>query len=643
MKTDILIIGSGPIGATYAKIIAEHKPATKIVMIDLGPKISDKIGQHVKNITDHKAMEEAQILSQGPKKTPYPMISVAERALAVQRGDLSADVLARAGTHLVLDQIADIKNNEMPAISMSTNIGGMGVHWTCACPRPGNEERIPFISASEMYDALDKAEDILSVRQDAFPMNEIGHTILNVLNQTLGTAHSLNREAQPMPLACGKDAEGNRYWTATDTILKDTLNNTNFEIRSETICRKLIHSEGKITGAEIEDLTTGNKEIFEAKIVIVAADALRTPQLLWASGIRPKALGHYLNEHPFIFTFVEITATPAPDGGAKTIKDSSFWQKADPFTYRILKEYSKNMRNNPTKSESIIWELLKDKKLEGFKFRRQHIIGQFIVDFVCLKQNLIIELDGLIHQLPENKISDEQRTQWFNNEGFKVIRFTNNEVESNPDQILDKILTELKKAPPSGAGGAGLVGVFWVPFDAPNHPFHGQIMHMDLSPMKTTVAPPAPDGGAKKSIVGLGWGCLKESNFDDQIVFSEIEKDYLGMPKMTFKYKFSENDLASIEAAKQFQAKVIASFGKEIENGQQTLMPAGSSLHYEGTTRMGAENDGESVCDVYSQVWNFENLFIGGNGVIPIATTSNPTLTSVALAVRSAEKIVEKL
>jgi choline dehydrogenase-like flavoprotein len=141
----------------------------------------------------------------------------------------------------------------------------------------------------------------------------------------------------------------------------------------------------------------------------------------------------------------------------------------------------------------------------------------------------------------------------------------------------------------------------------------------------------------------LGWGCLKEVNFDDQIVFSEIEKDYLGMPKMTFKYKFSENDFASIEAAKQFQAKVIVSFGKEIENGQQTLMPPGSSLHYEGTTRMGAENDGESVCNVYSQVWDFENLFIGGNGVIPMATTSNPTLTSVALAVRSAEKIVEKL
>lgn len=115
------------------------------------------------------------------------------------------------------------------------------------------------------------------------------------------------------------------------------------------------------------------------------------------------------------------------------------------------------------------------------------------------------------------------------------------------------------------------------------------------------------------------------------------------MPKMNFKFRYTENDLASIEAAKVYQKKVVNTFGKEIKDGGQTLMPPGTSLHYEGTTRMGLENDGESVCDTYSQVWNFENLFVGGNGVIPIATTSNPTLVSVALAVRSAEKIVEKL
>jgi pyranose oxidase len=160
---------------------------------------------------------------------------------------------------------------------------------------------------------------------------------------------------------------------------------------------------------------------------------------------------------------------------------------------------------------------------------------------------------------------------------------------------------------------------------------------MDMSPMKTTVSDPS------KHIVGLGWGCLKKINFNDQIVFSETEKDHFGMPKMTFKYKFSDDDFTAIEAAKKFQAKVAALFGKEIKDGQQTLMPPGSSLHYEGTTRMGLRNDGESVCDSFSRVWGFDNLFVGGNGVIPMATTSNPTLTSVAMAVRACGRIIDLL
>ncbi len=517
MNTDILIIGSGPVGATYARLISESKPDAKILMIDAGPKISDKIGQHTKNISDQKAMEKAQILSQGPKKTPYPMISVAERAMAVQRGELSADVLARAGTHLVLDQIEDIKNNEMPSISMSTNIGGMGVHWTCACPTPGNGERIPIIPTHEMDESLAKAREILNVTQEAFPSSPESVTILNILNQTLGTNHSPNRQAQPMPLACKTDEVGNRYWTATDVILGVTMDNPNFEIRSDTICRKLNHENGKVIGAEIENIVSGEKETINAKIVIVAADPLRTPQLLWASNIRPKALGHYLNEHPFVFTFVELD------------KD-------------LVKNYSQNRK-----------------------------------------------------------------------------------VECDPSQIENR-----KSKDPT-------IGVFLVPFDAPNHPFHGQVMHMDFSPMKTTVSDDS------KHIVGLGWGCLKESNFEDCIVFSESEKDYLGMPKMNFKFHYTENDLATIEAARVFQTKVVRLFGKEIKDGSQTVMPAGTSLHYEGTTRMGIENDGESVCNTHSQVWGFENLFVGGNGVIPIATASNPTLTSVALAVRSCEKIIELL
>jgi choline dehydrogenase-like flavoprotein len=72
-------------------------------------------------------------------------------------------------------------------------------------------------------------------------------------------------------------------------------------------------------------------------------------------------------------------------------------------------------------------------------------------------------------------------------------------------------------------------------------------------------------------------------------------------------------------------------------------MPNGSSLHYQGTVRMGAQDDGNSVCDRHSRVWGTQNLYVAGNGVIPTSTACNPTLTSVALAVIGAHEVAGQL
>jgi choline dehydrogenase-like flavoprotein len=76
---------------------------------------------------------------------------------------------------------------------------------------------------------------------------------------------------------------------------------------------------------------------------------------------------------------------------------------------------------------------------------------------------------------------------------------------------------------------------------------------------------------------------------------------------------------------------------------QPFVLPPGASLHYQGTTRMGETDDGESVCSPDSQVWQVPGLYVAGNGVIPTATACNPTLTSVALAVRGARKIAQEI
>jgi len=146
------------------------------------------------------------------------------------------------------------------------------------------------------------------------------------------------------------------------------------------------------------------------------------------------------------------------------------YQWADPYYYKQLKEFALEHRNNPTKAEQVLWEAVKAKKLGPFKLRRQHIIDKYIADIVCLDKRLIIEIDGLIHQLPENIESDKIRTETLENKGFKVIRFSNDEVISNLSQVLNKIVQVLKtqqginessnlSSPFRGAGGRRILAI----------------------------------------------------------------------------------------------------------------------------------------------------------------------------------------
>ena len=141
---------------------------------------------------------------------------------------------------------------------------------------------------------------------------------------------------------------------------------------------------------------------------------------------------------------LEISPSPTLPKGKGAHKG---YHTADPILYPILKEFTLKHRNDPTETERILWEIIKSKKLENYKFTQQYIIGQYIADFVCLDRNLAIEIDGLIHQLPENTQSDVERTNWLEENGFTVIRFKNEEVISNIDFVLDTILQALDELP----------------------------------------------------------------------------------------------------------------------------------------------------------------------------------------------------
>ena len=114
------------------------------------------------------------------------------------------------------------------------------------------------------------------------------------------------------------------------------------------------------------------------------------------------------------------------------------YQTADPGLYKLLKDFARQNRNHPTEAEALLWEYLSANGL-GVRFKRQHIIGDYIADFVCLSHKLIVELDGGYHQLAPQLTSDAQRTQWLETMGYRVIRFTNQELFNNINKVLETI------------------------------------------------------------------------------------------------------------------------------------------------------------------------------------------------------------
>ncbi|MEI6429711.1 MAG: DUF559 domain-containing protein, partial [Pseudanabaena sp. ELA607] len=119
-----------------------------------------------------------------------------------------------------------------------------------------------------------------------------------------------------------------------------------------------------------------------------------------------------------------------------------------------LLEQVRELRKNQTSAEKVFWEIVRTKRFLGLKFRRQHQIGNYIVDFYCHDRKLVIELDGEIHNQPEQQQRDRQRSEYLNSLGLTVLRFTNQEIFQNLETILQTLL-DLLSPSPSGRGGQG--------------------------------------------------------------------------------------------------------------------------------------------------------------------------------------------
>lgn len=491
--TDLLIIGSGPVGSTFARLVGEQRPGTDITMVELGPQVTDPPGTNVRNLPIDQR-DAARARSQGPQGAPS---GDSTRGLNVE-----GTIISPGGTYLV----SPGHQPAMPAAALSSCVGGMGVHWTCATPRPNDDERIGLIPPDELDAAFDEAERLMKVT--TLPENPYGSAIKSLLREHFAGELPEDRLPDGLPMSAIPQVDGSIRWGGADTI----LGNTRVALRAETIARRLIVDGDRVIGAEVEHLPSGEVETIAAKAVVVAANAFQTPQLLWASGIRPDALGRYLTEHVLIYSIVALS-------------------------------------------------------------------------------DEVVERAG-----------------------------------------IDTPVEELVKDPTAST--------FGIPYTADVHPYRTQVMHMANAPFPVDES--AVHVGAAR-FVAMGNGVRKFPRPEDRVVFSETEVDGWGMPQLSIEYEVTDRELAEVEEASADLRAVAESIGAFVPGGEPRLMPAGTSLHFKGTVRMGDDGGAASVVDTRSRVWGFENLFLGGNGLIPTATVTNPTLTSVALAVRAVPALIEQL
>jgi pyranose oxidase len=505
-EVDVAIVGSGPTGAAYARILSERAPAATIAMFEVGPTVSDPPGAHVKNIADPDDRARAQVRSEGPAAHDDADSGGGDRVGGIVK---TTQRRARPGTYL-LEEGFQVEGEEgLPAAAFSSNVGGMAAHWTGACPRPNESERIGFLDETGEFDELlAEGERLLGVTTDAFDASPYGELVRDRLAAAADEGRVDRTRVQRMPLAVHRNDDGRLVWSGSDVVLGDeTRANPRFTLFDESLVTRVILEDGCAAGVRVTDRRTGLSSDVRARFVVVAADALRTPQVLWASGIRPDALGRYLNDQAQIVFAVRIRDLVATDD-------------SDEAAATGLSEYS---------------------------------------------------------------------------------------------------------------------GVTWVPF-TDDVPFHGQVMQLDASPVKLADDDPAAPG----SIVGLGLFCAKDLQASDRVEFSDSAVDGYGMPAMTLHYRLTDHDHEVIDRAKAEIVRLGKAIGEPLDD-RPFMMPLGASLHYQGTTRMGPVDDGTSVCSPDSEVWSVPGLFVAGNGVIPTATACNPTLTGVALAVRGARIVADRL
>jgi chorismate synthase len=150
-----------------------------------------------------------------------------------------------------------------------------------------------------------------------------------------------------------------------------------------------------------------------------------------------------------------LTPNPSPKEKGMVPSDNLGYITDKTGSYQILKDFAKANRKSPTQAEEVLWQAVRNRNIDGYKFRRQHPVSGFIPDFICLDAMLVIEIDGEYHNSEEQKKYDVSRTDWLKEHQYSMLRFTNeevmNDIESVVKKISESLLERVKQVKQSGA------------------------------------------------------------------------------------------------------------------------------------------------------------------------------------------------
>jgi pyranose oxidase len=543
VDVDVLIIGSGPVGCTFARKLIEA--GRSVFMVDAGALLSRRPGEHLKNsfLYQRNINLFASVIRGHlhPVSVPVnnaPVVTLDPGAYRVDRDRYQGFVRNNQNP----DQ-NPYKNLDGAAVTYA--VGGMTTHWTCATPRQHPTiERMSFISPEDWDRWYSEAEQLLNTHSDQFDTS-IRHTVVrDALQQEFKELRS-PYQVQNLPLAVQRREDNDEFvqWSATDTVLgplaEGRLDQEPFILKPQHRCKQLQLSadRSRIDYAVIENLMEWKTLHVHANVYVLAVNAMLTPQVLFNSGIHSQdqpqplvkcpALGRYLAEQPLAFC--------------------------------------------------------------------QIVLRQDIVDRIAAEDTELLT-PALIEKVKVHK----------------------DKVPNDPVPI------PMNDPEPQ----------VWIPVSK-ERPWHCQI-HRDAFNYGD-VAPNVDD----RLIVDLRWFGMVEQRPENRITFSEVYKDAFGMPQPTFEFQLNEQEGQGQHRMIGDLLRAARTLGGFLPGSEPQFMPPGLPLHVHGTIRMGMD-PAASVVNPDSQVWGINNLYLGGNGLLSVGNASNPTLTSVALALKAAAHIIRK-